>query len=103
MRADESSANRCGWTGTTSRLLVLGLLLIVFQGWLHAQAQRPETAEPAALDQRAVAVIPFSNISGDPADDWIGAGIAETVTADLERLGSVSVAGREAVHARGRT
>ena len=99
MSADDSSANRCGWAGAASRLLVLGLLLIAFQGWLHAQAQRPETA---ALDPRAVAVIPFSNISGDPADDWIGAGIAETVTADLERLGSLSIAGREAVLSRSR-
>ena len=45
----------------------------------------------------AVAVAPFVNISAAPSDDWIGAGIAETVSADLERLDEVSVVGREAL------
>ena len=31
-----------------------------------------------------VAVIGFANISGSGEDDWLGAGIAETVTADLK-------------------
>ena len=48
----------------------------------------------ASLDPRAVAVLPFANISGEPSDDWIGAGIAETVSADLSRLGMVSVVTR---------
>ena len=43
-----------------------------------------------------VAVAPFVNISGQPADDWIGVGIAETVTADLDQIDSFSVIGREA-------
>ena len=33
------------------------------------------------------AVLPFTNVSGDPADDWLGAGIAETVAVDLKNLG----------------
>ena len=39
----------------------------------------------------SVAVVPFSNISRDAGDDWIGDWIAETVTADLESLGNVVV------------
>ena len=31
----------------------------------------------------SVAVVPFSNITGDSRDDWIGSGIAETVMASL--------------------
>ena len=46
---------------------------------------------------RSVAVVPFSNISRDAADDWIGDGIAETVAADLESLGGLVVIGRELV------
>ena len=45
----------------------------------------------------ALAVAPFVNISAEAADDWIGTGIAETVSADLERLDEVSVVGREAL------
>ena len=45
----------------------------------------------------AVAVIPFTNISGDDADDWIGDGIAETVMADLQSQAVLTVIARERV------
>ncbi len=38
-----------------------------------------------------IAVIPFANITGDPADNWIGIGIAETITVELERATSQTV------------
>ena len=44
-----------------------------------------------------VAVAPFINVSGEAADDWIGRGIAETVTADLEQIAAVSVVGHAAL------
>ncbi len=47
----------------------------------------------------AVAVVPFTNISGDEADAWIGIGIAETVMADLESLGKLTVIARQRVRA----
>ena len=42
-----------------------------------------------------VAVVSFSNITGDAADEWIGAGIAESVMADLRDVPGLSVIGRE--------
>ena len=51
----------------------------------------------AAPPSGTAAVLPFSNVSGDPADDWLGAGIAETVSVDLKNLYGFSVVGREAV------
>jgi TolB-like protein/Tfp pilus assembly protein PilF/predicted Ser/Thr protein kinase len=45
----------------------------------------------------SVAVIGFSNISGSGEDDWLGAGIAETVTADLKLVDGLAVVGRERV------
>ena len=44
------------------------------------------------LGERAV-VLPFDNITGNTADQWIGVGIAESVATDLRRYG-VSVIGR---------
>ena len=67
-----------------------------------AQAVRSGEGEAGAVDlppARSVAVMPFSNISKDAADDWIGDGIAETVGADLESLGDMMVIGREMVAA----
>ncbi|HSE99029.1 MAG TPA: protein kinase [Blastocatellia bacterium] len=45
--------------------------------------------------ENAVAVLNFTNITKEAADDWIGSGIAETVTADLKNIHGVSVIGRE--------
>ena len=40
---------------------------------------------------------PFSNITRAPGDAWIGSGIAETVMADLVRVGGLTVIDREVV------
>jgi tetratricopeptide (TPR) repeat protein len=47
--------------------------------------------------ENAVAIMTFSNITREPADDWIGSGIAETVTADLKNIRGLSVIGRERI------
>ena len=47
----------------------------------------------ASVQPVTVAVVPFENISVSPSDDWLGDGIAETLSADLERLDAVSVVG----------
>jgi serine/threonine protein kinase/tetratricopeptide (TPR) repeat protein len=45
--------------------------------------------------ENALAVMTFTNITKESADDWIGSGIAETVTADLKNVKGLSVIGRE--------
>ena len=42
-----------------------------------------------------VGVLPFTNITGSPADAWIGAGIAETLVADLQGTPGLTVVTRE--------
>jgi serine/threonine protein kinase/Tfp pilus assembly protein PilF len=44
-----------------------------------------------------VAVFNFANITGNAADDWIGQGMAESLTADLTRIKSVAVVARERI------
>ena len=46
---------------------------------------------PAAAQPPVAAVVPFTNVSRQPADDWIGAGIAETVSADVQKVGMAVV------------
>ena len=49
-------------------------------------------------------VLPFANLSGQPEDDWIGAGIAETVATDLRTAGATVVvpgAGRSGASGNG--
>ena len=54
------------------------IALCIVIGWLASAAVRAQVEPPVA-----VAVLPFVNISGVPDDDWIGAGMAETVSAAL--------------------
>ncbi len=42
-----------------------------------------------------LAVVDFENVSKDPADDWIGSGIAESLAADLLRVPGLTVVARE--------
>jgi tetratricopeptide (TPR) repeat protein len=42
-------------------------------------------------------VLNFANITGNSADDWIGQGIAESLTADLTRIKSIAVVAREQI------
>ena len=59
-------------------------------------------AAPVAPGTAAVvAVEPFANLSRNPADAWLGAGIAETVAADLAMLGLAVVEARTAGTASG--
>ena len=74
--------------------LAFCLALSAVPAALLAQAQSQSGSDDgsgALLDTGGVAVLPFANISSAPSDDWIGAGIAETVSADLSRLGLASV------------
>lgn len=45
-----------------------------------------------------VAVLRFANVTGDASDDWIGVGLAETLTSDLKHVHQVTVIGSERVN-----
>ena len=48
-------------------------------------------AVDSAHEANSIAIAGFVNISGNPEDDWLGAGIPETLTADAGQLEGVSV------------
>ena len=66
------------------------------------QLQDRIVAELAFARTNAVAVLPFENISGQPQDDWLGAGIAESVLADLETRNAAVPIGPAALLAEAR-
>jgi TolB-like protein len=59
-----------------------------------AAAAAAVTARVAAPDDRAIAVLDFTNVTGDADAAWLSAGIAETVSADLRTLGTFRVVDR---------
>jgi adenylate cyclase len=95
---------------------VLAALLIVVVGsaWFLFFAIRPATvatntptpaastqAEPAHL---SIVVLPFANLSGDPAQDYFADGITENLTTDLARIrGSFVIARNTAFTYKGKS
>ena len=51
----------------------------------------------SAQEPRTLAVTPFTNLSAEASHDWIGVGIAETVSIDLRGADGIDVLGRTTV------
>jgi len=78
-------------------LQAVGLALAAAQRGDTLQGSRVGTASPT------LAVTDFRNISANAEDDWLGTGISETVTADLEGFEGVTVVPRGRVSELART
>ncbi len=66
-------------------VIASGLVIAALTGAVAAQSQ---SAAAAVGNGALVLVVPFANLAGDPADDWIGVGIAEAVAIDLQMRGA---------------
>ena len=91
VRGESPTGGVGGSPGIRSGFLAMLLLL--------ASVSAPAQPPASAARGDAVAVVAFANITGAPEDEWIGFGIAETITADLAGLGTVAVVGNDAVEA----
>jgi serine/threonine protein kinase/tetratricopeptide (TPR) repeat protein len=57
--------------------------------------RRLRSEDNASALPDTIAVLDLANITGDPADNWISSGVAESVAADLARLPGLRVVPRE--------
>ena len=55
------------------------------------------TPAVSAQEPRTLAIAPFTNITAEPARDWIGIGIAETASTDLRGTAGIDVLSRAVV------
>ena len=76
-----------GWT------VALSLLVIISFAWLVWYTSRPpiKTAERPRL---SVVIMPFENLSGNPADDYLADSVTGEVTTDLSRVPNMFVIAR---------
>jgi serine/threonine protein kinase len=59
--------------------------------------RRAGSGEFVSTLPETIALLDFENLSGNPDDDWIGSGIAESLATDLARTSGLSVLSRERV------
>lgn len=78
------------WIGTTAFVLFLGLAGVVYYSWNDIQpaltVARPES--------QTIAVLPFENLSGDPAQDYLGEGLSEELLNRLANVPGLQVSAR---------
>jgi adenylate cyclase len=90
-----------------SALAIALLLAAGAAAWHFAGANRwapvASNASPAEAAHLSIVVLPFTNLSGDPSQDYFADGITENLTTDLSRLsGSFVVARNTAFAFKGR-
>ena len=65
------------------------LVLIGSTGWWLVNGNRPAAVAskaPAEAAQLSIVVLPFTNLSNDPAQDYFADGVTENLTTELSRL-----------------
>ncbi|HSN72413.1 MAG TPA: tetratricopeptide repeat protein, partial [Steroidobacteraceae bacterium] len=75
---------------TSALVLVVGLSAAAW--FLVDRLRSAPGTIPVA--ERSIAVLPFTNMSGDPANDYLGDGLAEELSTQLARLPDLQVASR---------
>ena len=71
---------------------IVALIVIAGGAWYFLGANRPATVTSNAPAARAeaghlsIVVLPFTNLSGDPSQDYFADGITENLTTDLSRI-----------------
>ncbi|HVI05058.1 MAG TPA: TIR domain-containing protein, partial [Sphingomicrobium sp.] len=86
----ERRATRHATSGVSRRAIIagsagIGAVAVAGGGWLLLR--------PAPANARRIAVLPFANLSGDPAQAYFSDGIAEELRSSLSRVG-MQVIGR---------
>jgi len=79
-------------------ILVTALLLcagIAYAGWRFYEHEHVVGAMEPPI--RSIAVLPFENFSGDPAQDYFADGMTDELITDLAQLGSLRVTSRSSV------
>jgi serine/threonine-protein kinase len=83
-----------GWrrriVAAATMLILLGAGVPLYRYWRSAAAGD-------RTGRRVVAVLPFDNLSGDPAKDYLGAGMAETISTTLARQPALVVIPRSEI------
>ena len=72
----------------------------IFTPEVTSASSIPSTDQLALVGRPSVAVLPFSNMSADPSQDYLADGVAENVTTELARNRSLLVICREVIEKR---
>ena len=81
--AKQVASNRRMGPASLAAAIAALLLLAVAGGWYILNGRAPKPVEAAHL---SIVVLPFANLSGDPAQDYFADGVTENLTTELSRI-----------------
>src|SRR5262245_12243984 len=80
--------------------LALAASVALFGGVVaHWWLERLSAGETPAVARVTLAVLPFVNMSGDPANDYLGDGLSEELSSELARVPGLAVVARTSAFA----
>jgi adenylate cyclase len=89
-----------GATRAWRRAVLIGSLVVALVGGLGLGIRlATERGQPVDRPRLSIAVLPFSNLSGDPAQDYFSDGLTEDLTTDLSRIEGAFVIARNTMQA----
>ncbi len=77
--------------------LILGIALLILAHYIPVPSMEPASLERMAFplpEKPSIAVLPFTNMSGDPNQDYIGDGISENIISSLSKVSRMFVIAR---------
>ena len=86
---------------------IVALVVVAAGAWYFLAGNRPvpvaSNAAPTEAAHLSIVVLPFTNLSGDPAQDYFADGVTENLTTDLSRIrGSFVIARNTAFTFKGK-
>src|SRR5438094_234588 len=89
-----TTADRRRWVVPGMAAALLVLLAAAGAWWMSPRFFPSQRADGTEAPRLSIVVLPFSNLSGDPSQDYFADGVTEDLTTDLSRLAGSFVISR---------
>jgi len=83
-------------------VMVVAISLVIWQFYIRRPSVEPASVEKMAYplpDKPSIAVLPFNNLSGDPAQEYFCDGMTEDLITDLSKISGIFVIARNSTFA----